>query len=105
MNAPVRGKLRIGIVGAGYVARYHIEALKRLDRVEIVGICDLDRDAATKLAQTFGIACVTSDLAELGQQHPHAIYILTPPSSHAALTLRALDMGCHVFVEKPMADS
>jgi len=105
MNVSVGNTLRIGIVGAGYVARYHIEALKRLDRVEIVGICDLDRDAAAKLAQTFGIAHVTSDLAELGRLEPHAIYILTPPSSHAALTLRALDMGCHVFVEKPMADS
>ncbi|WP_109124937.1 NAD-dependent epimerase/dehydratase family protein [Dyella sp. C11] len=101
----VENKLRIGIVGAGYVARYHIEALKRLDFVEIVGICDLDHAAAGKLAQTYGIALVTADLAELGAQRPHAIYVLTPPSSHAALTLRALDMGCHVFVEKPMADS
>ncbi|PXV61438.1 Predicted dehydrogenase [Dyella jiangningensis] len=105
MNATAIQRLRVGIVGAGYVARYHIEALKRLDAVEIVGICDLDRDAADKLAQTYGIALATSDLAELGARHPHAIFVLTPPSSHCALTLRALDMGCHVFVEKPMADS
>ncbi|AIF48402.1 NAD-dependent epimerase/dehydratase family protein [Dyella japonica] len=98
-------RLRVGIVGAGYVARYHIEALKRLDDVEIVGICDLDTQAARRLAQTYGIGLATSDLAELGARHPQAIHVLTPPSSHCALTLRALDMGCHVFVEKPMADS
>lgn len=97
--------LRIGIVGAGYVARYHIEALKRLTEVEIVGICDLDRDAADKQAKTYGIGVVASDLAGLAACRPHAIFVLTPPSSHCALALRALDMGCHVFVEKPMADS
>lgn len=105
MNAVVDQRLRIGIVGAGYVARYHIEALQRLDYVDIVGICDLDRAAAGKLAQTYGIARVVSELAELAEARPHAIYVLTPPSSHGALTLRALDMGCHVLVEKPMADS
>ncbi|QNK01628.1 NAD-dependent epimerase/dehydratase family protein [Dyella telluris] len=98
-------RLRVGIVGAGYVARYHIEALKRLAEVEIVGICDLDRDAAQRLAKTYDIDLVTSDLGELGARQPQAIFILTPPSSHCALTLRAMDMGCHVFVEKPMADS
>ncbi|ULU24028.1 NAD-dependent epimerase/dehydratase family protein [Dyella terrae] len=105
MSLIVDKRLRIGIVGAGYVARYHIEALKRLDEVEIVGVCDLDFDAANKLAQTYDIGWATSDLAELGKRRPNAIFILTPPSSHCALTLRALDMGCHVFVEKPMADS
>ncbi|HWU76437.1 MAG TPA: NAD-dependent epimerase/dehydratase family protein [Rhodanobacter sp.] len=101
----MKGKLRIAIVGAGYVARYHIAALRRLEFVEIVGICDLDTKAAQALATTFGIEFVTGDLAELGARNPHAVYVLTPPSSHAALTLQALDMGCHVFVEKPMADS
>ena len=40
---------------------------------------------------------------QLGPQSPGAVYILTPPASHCALALEALDMGCHVFVEKPMA--
>lgn len=105
MNAGTPGKLRIAIVGAGYVARYHIAALHRLDFVEIVGICDLDEAAARTLAKTFGIEFVTADLAGLGARQPDAIYVLTPPASHCALTLQALDMGCHVFVEKPMADS
>lgn len=105
MNAPIKGKLRIGIVGAGYVARYHIEALQRLDFVDVVGICDLDLDAARRLAAAYRLELATADLAELGARQPHAIYVLTPPSSHCALSLRALAMGCHVFVEKPMAET
>jgi len=105
MNASFEKRLRIGVIGAGYVARYHIEALQRLGFVDVVGICDLDREAADKLAKTFGIERVTANLAELLACRLDAVYVLTPPSSHCALTLRALDAGCHVFVEKPMADS
>jgi predicted dehydrogenase/uncharacterized protein YbjT (DUF2867 family) len=105
MNAGIEGKLRIAIVGAGYVARHHIAALRRLEFVEIVGICDIDTKAAQALATSFGIEFVTGDFTRLAERHPHAVYVLTPPSSHAPLTLQALDMGCHVFVEKPMADS
>jgi len=105
MNAAVPRKLRIAIIGAGYVARYHIAALRRLDFVEIVGICDLDGDAARSLAAAFDIDFVATNLIELGARQPDAMYVLTPPSSHCRLALRALDMGCHVFVEKPMAES
>src|SRR5687767_8423262 len=48
-------KLRVVIVGAGYVARHHIAALRRLDFVEIVAVCDLDVGAAQVLAKANGI--------------------------------------------------
>jgi predicted dehydrogenase/nucleoside-diphosphate-sugar epimerase len=103
---PIQGKLRVGIVGAGYVARYHLAALSRLDFVQIVGICDPNLEAARALAAAFDVEFVAADLDELvAAREPHAVHVLTPPSSHCALTLRALDLGCHVFVEKPMADS
>jgi len=105
MESNTQGKLRIAIVGAGYVAGYHIAALKRLGFVEVVGICDLDTAAAEALAGRFGIPIVTRNLADLAAQSPHAVYVLTPPASHAALAMQALDLGCHVLVEKPMADS
>ena len=105
MASNISTKLRIAVVGAGYVARYHIGALQRLDFVEVVGICDLDMAAAQVLADHFKIGQVASTLSGLAPQHIDAVYVLTPPSSHCAVTLQALDMGCHVFVEKPMADS
>ncbi|MEO7326799.1 MAG: NAD-dependent epimerase/dehydratase family protein [Dokdonella sp.] len=98
-------RLRIAIVGAGYVASHHLAALRRLDFVDIVGICDLDMAAAHALANKFSIPVVAASLADLAAQSPHAIYVLTPPASHCPLALQALDMGCHVLVEKPMAES
>jgi 2-alkyl-3-oxoalkanoate reductase len=103
---PSQGKLRVGIVGAGYVARYHLAALRRLDFVEIVGICDPNLEAARTLATAFGVDFTASGLDELvAARRPHAVHVLTPPASHCQLTLQALDLGCHVFVEKPMAES
>jgi len=105
MASDSKERLRVAIVGAGYVAGYHIAALKRLDFVDVVGICDLDTTLAETLAGRFRIPVVTKTLADLAAQSPNAVYVLTPPASHAKLALQALDMGCHVLVEKPMAES
>lgn len=105
MNADNPTRLRVAIVGAGYVASHHLAALKRLDFVELVGICDTNVEAASALASRFGIELVASSLAGLAKARPQVVHILTPPASHAALAIEALDMGCGVLVEKPMADS
>ena len=48
------------------------------------------------------MAARLEDLADL---RPQAVYVLTPPAFHAAIALQAMEMGCHVLVEKPMADT
>lgn len=105
MPASASTRLRVAIVGAGYVATHHLSALKRLDFVDVVGICDSQLPAAQALAKRFGVARAVARLEELADAQPQAVYVLTPPSSHPAIALAALDMGCHVLVEKPMADS
>jgi predicted dehydrogenase/nucleoside-diphosphate-sugar epimerase len=105
MEPSPSGKLRIAIVGAGYVARHHIAALRRLDFVEIVAICDLDLAAARALAAASGIGFSATRLAEVAATRPQLVYVLTPPASHAPIALEAMDLGCHVFVEKPMAET
>ena len=95
-------KVRVGLVGAGYVSGYHIRALKTLPEVEIVGIADLNQDRALQTAAQHGIPVFRS-LEEMRVAKPRVIHVLTPPDSHCAVTLEALGMGCHAFVEKPMA--
>jgi predicted dehydrogenase/nucleoside-diphosphate-sugar epimerase len=91
---------RVGLIGAGYVSPFHLQALRRLPEVEIVGVCDLDRARAQATGcRAFGS---TSELYAAGVDFVH---ILTPPASHAALTIEALQNGCHVLVEKPLATS
>jgi len=98
-------KLRVGLVGTGYVSKHHIRALKKLDYVEVAALCDSNIERARKAAQESGIAGVYRSLDEMAREQLDVIHILTPPSSHCALTVQALKMGCHVLVEKPMAPS
>jgi predicted dehydrogenase/nucleoside-diphosphate-sugar epimerase len=98
-------RVRVALVGAGYVATHHLRALKALPFVDVVGICDRDRSRAQALASRFGVTGVYSDLAEMVAAKPHVVHILTPPEFHCPLALQAMDMGCHVFVEKPMAET
>ena len=82
--------VRVGIIGAGYVSSYHIKALKTLPYVSVVGIVDAAQDRAKEMAARFDIPNVYGSLAEMGAARPDVIHILTPPSSHCALTLQAL---------------
>ena len=72
METPNNGKLRVAIVGAGYVARHHIAALRRLDFIEIVAICDLDLAAARALAAASGVANAATGLAGIATSNPQA---------------------------------
>jgi predicted dehydrogenase/nucleoside-diphosphate-sugar epimerase len=95
-------RLRAGLVGAGHIAEYHVQALKRIPTVDIVGVVDLDRARAEALAERFGLRALGS-LAELRDAGANVIHVLTPPHTHAAVATEALRAGCHAFVEKPLA--
>ena len=97
--------VKVGLVGAGYVSTYHARALSSLPFVEIVGVADSDQTRAETLAAQFQIPKVYPSLAAMAEAQPKVIHILTPPASHASLAIEAMEMGCHVFVEKPMAES
>jgi predicted dehydrogenase/nucleoside-diphosphate-sugar epimerase len=100
-----RKRFRAGIVGAGYVSSYHVRALRRLDFVEIAAVCDPDTARAAQLAKSFGIPAVCGTLDELLAVKPDVVHVLTPPHLHAAIAIQAMRAGCHVLVEKPMAES
>ena len=92
-------------MGAGYVSTYHARALRSLPYVDLVGIADLAQDRAADIAEQFKIPNVYPSLQAMAEARPKVIHICTPPGSHAPLALQAFDMGCHVFVEKPMAET
>jgi len=97
-----RGKVRVGVVGAGVFGGYHAQKFSSTPRAEFVGVFDLNTQAAAALVAKAGkgVAFRTFDaLADACD----AIVIATPASTHAALTRRALEAGKHALVEKPLA--
>jgi nucleoside-diphosphate-sugar epimerase/predicted dehydrogenase len=94
---------RIGIIGAGRMADFHINAIKRLPGVRISAVLDTDLRAARAAAERHGIPIAT-DSADVffAQGRPQSVHVLTPPRTHAGIALDAVERGCHVFLEKPM---
>jgi len=98
--------MRVGIIGAGGIARFHAEALKKLPGVTLVAVCDRDRNRAVALQQAFGIAQVFDSVAAMSQDAIlDAVHVLVPPAAHAATIIDALERGWHVFAEKPFVTS
>jgi predicted dehydrogenase len=82
--------------------------LKARTDVEIVGLVDLNPNAARARAEEHGLASVAigSDLAEvLDQTQPDIVFDCTIPEAHCPVALTALSRDCHVFGEKPLADT
>ncbi len=95
---------RVGLVGAGEICPFHIQGLRRVPGVQIVGLYDRDLERARQRVHEFKLPRAYDDVASLLKE-VDVVHILTPPESHADLTLQALAEGCHVFVEKPLATS
>lgn len=96
-------KTRVAIVGAGYIAAWHAEALQVTDGVEITAICDVSQGAAEALASAYGVPAYTSLASLIDANICDAVHITTPPQFHCDVAIEALEGGLHVFVEKPFA--
>src|SRR4051812_28958649 len=95
----------IGLLGAGFIADFHVRALSHVPGARIAWVCDSDRRKADAAASRIpGCKSVTSLDAMLAGK-PHAVHVLLPPGAHAAATLACLGAGAHVLVEKPLATS
>lgn len=95
----------VGLVGAGMIASHHLDALAALPWVRVVGVTDLDRARAERLAADRPGTPVVDSLAALVDAGAAVVHVLTPPASHAAVAAEAVARGCHVLVEKPLATS
>ncbi|MDO6586298.1 NAD-dependent epimerase/dehydratase family protein [Salipiger sp. 1_MG-2023] len=96
---------RIGLIGAGYIASWHADALKTTPGVTIAAVCDLSESAAQALAEECGAQAFTSLDALIESRCCDAVHILTPPDLHRPLALQCLAAGLDVLVEKPVAQS
>jgi len=100
-------KLKVGIIGCGGIANgKHMPSLAKLETVEMIAFCDIIEERAEKAAKEFGTedAKVYTDYLELLKDKSiDVIHVCTPNSSHADITVAALEADKHVMCEKPMA--
>ena len=95
-------RLRYGLIGAGVAAEMHLDAIALRDDVELVGIASLNGEAAEARAREHGCRAFGAS-NELLAEGLDVVVVATPHSSHAELTIAALEGGAHVLCEKPLA--
>ena len=100
-------KLRIGIIGCGWIAGAHLDSYKRMPDVEIVAGCDLIPGKAAKFFKDGGVEGVKTDYASHKEMlddeslQLDAVSICTYNRQHAEPAIYALNKGVHVMLEKP----
>jgi predicted dehydrogenase len=101
----VTDRLRLGVVGAGGIARTeHLPRLRRIPGVEIVGVANSTPDSSLAVAAAEGIPRAYASWRELLDDAAiDAVLVATRPNLHAPVTIGALEAGKHVLTEARMA--
>jgi UDP-N-acetylglucosamine 3-dehydrogenase len=95
---------RVGVVGVGQMGIHHARIYSRMTGADLIGITDTDSQRGSAVASRFGTRYF-HDLEDLLNEEPDALSIVVPTSLHREVAEQALDMGVHLLVEKPIADT
>jgi predicted dehydrogenase len=99
-------RLRTAIIGTGFMGRVHLEALRRVEFVDVAAIAGRELAPAARLGAFFGIKTVVDDYRKLLEDATiDAIHICTPNATHYQMAKSALLAGKHVLCEKPLSIS
>ena len=94
-------KVKIGILGAGFIAKVHVDNLKKDERVEVVGVVDLYLEKAQTLANEAGPqAKAFGSLEELRALGVDAVYVTTPNTSHCGAGSKMLGKQFTCFLRE-----
>jgi predicted dehydrogenase len=94
----------MAVIGVGHLGQHHARILAETDRVDLVGVVDIDRARAEKVSAACGGVPAATDARDLAG-HVDAVTIAVPTSAHLDVALPFLERGIAVLVEKPMTAS
>jgi predicted dehydrogenase len=95
--------LKIAVIGAGSMGGNHARIYNNLADVDLVGIVDIDFSASVIATKRFGGRSYASIQRMMEMEHPDAVSIATPATTHLDVAREVIEYGAHVLVEKPIA--
>ncbi|MFI5419357.1 MAG: Gfo/Idh/MocA family protein [Nitrososphaerales archaeon] len=95
-------RVRLGIIGLGVQGPVHAEWSANIMEAELVAVCDVVEDKAKKIASMYGCDFYTDYHQMLERKDLDAVFVVTPPRTHATVAIDAMKAGKHVAVEKPL---
>jgi predicted dehydrogenase len=96
-------KLRVGLVGLGNIGRTHIRILTEMEQVELVGVCDRNKELSDKFAEEHGTTAYYTHTELFERSGLEAVIIAVPHYDHPSISVDAFQKGIHVLLEKPLA--
>ena len=100
----VDGRLRVGLIGCGFISARHGPAWLASEDADLVAVCDQDLDKARARAAEWGTSGVYANARKLlDRERLDAVDIATRPGTHTQLVGLAAERGAHVLCQKPLA--
>ncbi|MBL8371212.1 MAG: Gfo/Idh/MocA family oxidoreductase [Burkholderiaceae bacterium] len=97
--------IKVALAGAGAFGIKHLDGIKNIPDVEVISLISRDLDKTREVAEKYGIAHVTTELADsLAIKELDAVILCTPTQMHASQSIACLEAGKHVQVEIPLCD-
>ncbi|MCR9084241.1 MAG: Gfo/Idh/MocA family oxidoreductase [Cyclobacteriaceae bacterium] len=96
-------KINAAIVGTGFIGPAHLEALRRIPNIEVIGLVEVTQELADEKAALLGIPKAYTFEEMLKDSDIHVVHICTPNFLHYPQTKAVLEAGKHVICEKPLA--
>lgn len=95
--------VKIGIIGAGRIGKVHAKAASNLNGAKIIWLADPIAPDLEETAKSMGIEKTSKNYKDiLNDKEVDAIFICTPTDTHYTISMEALNLGKHVFCEKPV---
>ncbi len=95
--------VKVAFVGCGAMMRKHAGYLSNLEKVKLVGHCDLVRARAERAAHDFGGEAFSDNIEMYDRVRPDAVYVAVPPAAHGPIEVTAAERSIHLFIERPVA--
>ncbi|MDR0999917.1 MAG: Gfo/Idh/MocA family oxidoreductase [Clostridiales bacterium] len=96
-------KIRVAVVGLGFIGGCHIDAIRRVFGTEIMAVSDVNEDAVNRYSSALGVKGYADYREMLEREDIDALHDCTPNSMHYDVTKAAIEAGVHVYGEKPLA--
>ena len=99
-------RLKTAVIGTGFMGKVHLEALRRVENVDVVAVAGRQLEPAKKMAEAFNVPAALDDYRELlADPDLDAVHICTPNASHFPIAKASLEAGKNILCEKPVAVS
>ncbi|MEM7033332.1 MAG: Gfo/Idh/MocA family oxidoreductase [Chloroflexota bacterium] len=98
-------KLRAAVIGCGAIGTRHAEGIRQSGQAELVAVCDVDLERAALITGNTPTRHYDDIEQLLATETLDVVTVATPDDQHVVPVIQAVEAGCHVFCEKPMATS